>query len=165
MPVIDADTHVDETEETWDYLDPADTGFRPVTVTQSIPGGSNQTPRGYNRYWLIDGQLRLRRIRDDARTSTVQATRELQDVDARLRHMDELGVDIHVIYPTLFLMQVSGRSEVERALCKAYNRWMAAKWAQGQGRLRWIAPLPLLSMNDAVVRESPRRLRGSQKGT
>ncbi|PON19707.1 hypothetical protein C2W62_01320 [Candidatus Entotheonella serta] len=150
MPVIDADTHVDETEETWDYLDPADTGFRPVTVTQSIPGGSNQTPRGYNRYWLIDGQLRLRRIRDDARTSTVQATRELQDVDARLRHMDELGVDIHVIYPTLFLMQVSGRPEVERALCKAYNRWMAAKWAQGQGRLRWIAPLPLLSMNDAV---------------
>lgn len=150
MPVIDADTHVDETEETWAYLDPADMGFRPVTVTQDVPGGSDQTPRGYNRYWLIDGQLRLRRIRDDERTGTVQATRELQNVEARLHHMDELGVDIHVMYPTLFLMQVSGRPEVEQALCKSYNRWMADKWAQGGGRLRWIAPLPLLSMDAAL---------------
>lgn len=150
MPVIDADTHVDETEETWDYLDGADARFRPITVNQAIPGGSTETPRGYNRYWLIDGRLRVRRIRDDERTGTVRETRELEDVPARLRHMDELGVDIQVLYPTLFLMQVSGRPEIEAALCRSYNRWMAARSAEGDGRLRWVAPLPLLSMGVAL---------------
>jgi uncharacterized protein len=150
MPVIDADTHVDETEETWSYLEGDDARFRPITVTQDIPGGSGELPKGYNRYWLIDGQLRVRRIRDDERTGTVQATRELQDVGARLEHMDALGVDIQVMYPTLFLMQVSGKPDVEAALCRSYNRWMADKWKQGGGRLRWVAPLPLLSMDMAV---------------
>ena len=150
MPIIDSDTHVDETDETWEYLADSDQQFRPVTVTQDAPGGSDRTPRGYNRYWLIDGQLRLRRIRDDQRTGTVQQTRELTDVPARLRHMDQLGVDVQVMYPTLFLTQVSGRPEVELALCKAYNRWMASKWAQSSGRLRWVAPLPLHSMGEAL---------------
>jgi predicted TIM-barrel fold metal-dependent hydrolase len=150
MPVIDADTHVDECDETWEHLEEADRKFKPITVTQDAPAAASRTPRGYNRYWLIDGQLRLRRIRDDKRTGTVLATRELQDIEARLRHMDALGVDTQVIYPTLFLMQVSGRPEVELALSKAYNRWMAAKWAQGKGRLRWITPLPLMSMDAAL---------------
>ena len=67
-----------------------------------------------------------------------------------LGHMDQLGVDVQVMYPTLFLTQVSGRPEVEMALCKAYNRWMGSKWAQSGGRLRWIATLPLLSMDEAL---------------
>lgn len=150
MPVIDADTHVDETDETWNYLTGDEERFRPITVTQDIPGGSSALPKGYNRYWLIDGQLRIRRIRDDRRTGTVQATRELADVEARLAHMDALGVDVQVMYPTLFLMQVSGRPDVEAALCRSYNRWMAEKWKQARGRLRWVAPLPLLSMNAAL---------------
>ena len=59
MAIIDADTHVDETDDAWEYLDKADLSFIPVTVNQGAPGGSASTPRGYNRYWLIDGQLRL----------------------------------------------------------------------------------------------------------
>ena len=59
MPVIDSDTHVDETDETWEYLADSDQQYRPVTVTQEVAGGSDGTPRGYNRYWVIDGKLRL----------------------------------------------------------------------------------------------------------
>ena len=33
MAVIDADTHVIETEHTWDYLDPSEQQFRPIVVT------------------------------------------------------------------------------------------------------------------------------------
>lgn len=150
MPVIDADTHVDETEETWEFLKGEDRAFTPATIINNPPSVEGETPRGYNRYWVIDGQLRLRRNRDDKRTGTVQETRELTDIGARLRHMDELGVDIQVMYPTLFLMQVSGHAEIELALCKSYNRWMASKWAQAGGRLRWVAPLPLLSMDAAL---------------
>lgn len=151
MPMIDADTHVDETEETWSYLEGDDARFLPITVSQDVPGAS-ELPKGYNRYWLIDGQLRVRRIRDDERTGTVQATRELEDVGARLRHMDELGVDLQIMYPTLFLMQVSGKPDVQTALCKSYNRWMADKCAESNGRLRWVAPLPLLNM-EATLEE------------
>ena len=149
MAVIDADTHVDENEETWQYMDEADRQFMPVTVVHqtSIPG--QQAP-GYNRYWLIDGQLRVRRVRDDVRTGTVQATRELLDVPARLRHMDELGIDTQVLYPTLFLSQVSGKPEVEAALCKSYNRWIADKTAESHGRLRWVAVLPTMTMDKTI---------------
>ncbi|MCY4583480.1 MAG: hypothetical protein OXE50_11900, partial [Chloroflexi bacterium] len=32
MAVIDADTHVDECEETWQFIAPEDARFRPATV-------------------------------------------------------------------------------------------------------------------------------------
>ena len=33
MPTIDADAHVIETERTWDYMDEADSKFRPIVVS------------------------------------------------------------------------------------------------------------------------------------
>ncbi len=42
------------------------------------------------------------------------------------------------------------RADTEVALCGAYNRWMADVWKQSNGRLRWMANLPLLSMSDAL---------------
>jgi len=149
MKVIDADTHVDECDETWEYLDEKDRRFKPTTVVIEREGTASQ-PSGYNRHWLVDGRLRLRRVRDDARTGTTQATRELGDVNARLRDMDSLGTDVQVIYPTLFLTALTEKPEVELALCRAYNRWLADRCSHSNGRLRWNAVLPLLSMDRAV---------------
>ena len=39
MAVIDADTHVIETEHTWDYMEPAEQQFRPLVVTPKGEGG------------------------------------------------------------------------------------------------------------------------------
>ena len=64
--------------------------------------------------------------------------------------MDELGIDIQVLYTSIFLDQVTERADTEVALCGAYNRWMADVWKQSKGRLRWMANLPLLSMPDAL---------------
>jgi hypothetical protein len=150
MPVVDADTHVDESEETWEFLDEADRRFRPVTTVQEMPEAAPGTRRGYHRYWVIDSQLRVRRVRDDKRTGTTLETRELRNVPARLSHMDELGVDIHVMYPTLFLDALTVHPEVELALYKAYNRWMADRWRQSHNRLRWVAMAPLFSMDKAL---------------
>ncbi len=52
---------------------------------------------------MIDGKRQVRFIRSDKDSGTTVETRELLDVKARLKHMDELGTDIQVIYPTLFL--------------------------------------------------------------
>jgi predicted TIM-barrel fold metal-dependent hydrolase len=150
MPVIDADTHVDETDETWDYLDEAGQIPRPPTVMQQGSTVTGGVRPGYHRYWFIDGAIRLRRIRDDARTGTTEVTRELTDVAARLAHMDEMGVDVHILYTTLFLDTVTAKPEVEVALFKAYNRWLAAKSKESNNRLRYVAQIPLLDMDKAI---------------
>lgn len=147
MPVIDADTHVDENEETWTYLSKSDRKYAPVTVSGEQGHG---LATGYDRYWLIDGQLIVRRIRNDERTGTRQGARELTDVAGRIKHMDELGVDVQVLFPTLFLSQPSPRPEVEAALCRAYNRWLADRCSGTKGRLRWLAALPTMDMNATV---------------
>ena len=88
---IDVDAHVDESEATWEYLDNGASRFKPITLDPGVataPGDARP-----HRLWVIDGNIRLRRWRDDRRTGTVQATRELLDVDARIRHMDELRID------------------------------------------------------------------------
>ena len=151
MPVIDADCHVIEADHTWGYLDPADERYRP------LPYQSPDEPD--ELFWLIDGRPARRPFGATARGTrsedqsgfarTTMDTRTLSDIDARLAHMDELGVDVQVLYPTIYLTQISQKPEVDLALAKSYNRWMADTWAQSNGRLRWVAVPPLLTM-DAV---------------
>jgi predicted TIM-barrel fold metal-dependent hydrolase len=151
---VDADAHVDETEDTWQFLDEADRGFKPISfeLTEGEPVGPNDGRR--HRLWLIDGHARLRRFRSDEATGTTRETRELLDVDARLRHMDQLGIDVQVLFPTTFLHTPTDRPEVELALCKAYNRWLASRTAKSGRRLRWVALAPMHSMDEvpAVLR-------------
>ena len=150
MPVIDADAHVDETEDTWAYIDKAYRRYTPVTVMQDPASSGGTQPQGYNRYWCVDGRFLVRRIRDDKRTETTVETRELLDVPARLRHMDELGIDVQVCYPTTFLLRWSPRDDIEHALRRAYNRWMADRWKQSDNRLRWVCLLPMGDLDEAV---------------
>src|SRR5687768_11241802 len=137
---VDADAHVDETEATWDFLEPGEEGFRPVSLDPATPPVAGD-PR-LHRWWVIDGQLRLRRWRDDRRTGTTVQTRELVDVDARLRQMDDLRIDVQVLYPTMFLGGFTARQEIDLALTRSYNRWIASATAKSGGRLRWVALMP-----------------------
>lgn len=146
MLIIDADAHVDETDATWDFLEPEHAKYRPITAVAVQDAASSGIAQNFLRYWNIDGHMRLRRMRDDVRTGTTEETRELKDVPARLQQMDELGIDVQVLYPTLMLSAVSDKPEVEYALCRAYNRWLASRCAESHGRLRWVASLPILSI-------------------
>lgn len=143
MPTIDADAHVIETDRTWEYMDGPDRQFKPLTVAASDEDASER------EFWLIDGRLhpKTQNIGKD----TSKASREMEDIEARLKHMDKLEVDIQVLYPSLFLRPITNRPEVELALCKSYNRWLVDIWKSGKGRLRWAAVLPVLSMDKAVV--------------
>ena len=142
MPAIDADAHVLETERTWDYMEESGREFKPrVIVTTDQRGVESE-------YWLIDGRIqpKSQNVGKDA----PKVSREMEDIEARIRHMDELGVDIQVLYPSLFLRPITDRPEVELALCRSYNRWLVDIWRQGKGRLRWVAVLPLLGMDKAL---------------
>jgi len=81
---------------------------------------------------------------------TTVELREMEDIKGRLAHMDQLGVDVQVLYPSLFLRPVTTLPQAEAALCKTYNRWMADVWRQGNGRLRWACMLPWYSIDKAV---------------
>ncbi len=155
MPTIDSDAHVVETDRTWDYMDRADQKYRPRIVRPHGEAGPE--------YWFIDGKIRgLVRIVMTAKEmdevaertgrvmNTAKETREMENVPARLRHMDQLGIDIQVLYPTIFIEQVSDKPDWEIPICKGYNRWLADIYRQGQGRLRWICVLPLLDMSAAL---------------
>ena len=147
MPIIDADAHVIETDRTWDFMEEAERGFRPASVVASDPAKEGRT----REPWRIGDRVNARRFFAIERTGTDVERAELLDIDARLAHMDELGVDIQVLYPTLFLRPVTTRAEVEAALYKSYNRWMAEIWEKGRRRLRWAVLAPTMSMDAAVA--------------
>jgi len=142
MHIVDADAHVLECEATWSYLSKAEASFEPVAVKVTTKNG------GEEEFWLVDGLLQPKS--QNMGTDTPRESRELTDVEARLCHMDQLGVDVQVIYPTVFLRPFTRRAEVEIALYRSYNRWLAEVWKAGKDRLRWVVLLPLLSMDKAL---------------
>ncbi len=154
MAAIDADAHVIETVQTWSYLQADEQRFTPQLMTQNF-GADLLSNEGVavRDFWVIEGRAHGKDR--NVGTNTSQDSREMLSVAARLAHMDDLGIEIQVLYPTLFLRPIVQEAERERALCKSYNRWMADVWRQGQGRLRWVAkpPLRLLEKTPAAVRD------------
>ncbi len=151
MPTIDADAHVIETPETWSYMREEEQVFRPQIFERSPDDGAPQRPNQRKEYWVIDERLlsKGRNVGQDVPADS----RDLTSIASRLAHMDEIGVDIAVIFPTLFLRPLTREHDVDFALVRSYNRWMADIWSQEKTRLRWVCVPPLLSLvNTAKVR-------------
>jgi predicted TIM-barrel fold metal-dependent hydrolase len=154
MGAIDADAHVIETVQTWSYLDQDERRFTPQLMTHTS-GAELLSNEGtaVRDFWVIEGRAHGKDR--NVGTDTSKESREMLSVAARLAHMDALGIEIQVLYPTLFLRPIVQDAERERALCKSYNRWMGELWRQGTGRLRWVVkpPLRLLEKNPDAVRD------------
>jgi len=56
LPMIDADSHIEECEATWSYLEAPYSDRRPIHLTL---GGTPGLPRN-DSYWLIDGRIHAR---------------------------------------------------------------------------------------------------------
>ena len=151
MPVVDADTHVDESEATWERLEGGPFArYIPATVTIAPHEAQRSGLNNVNsRSWLVEGRLQNRAIRDEV-NHPPRVRRELEDVSGRLAQMDQMGVDVQVIFPTFFIRYNTADPEAEWALTTTYNRWLADKCAETSGRLRWAAVLPLLQPRAAV---------------
>jgi predicted TIM-barrel fold metal-dependent hydrolase len=137
MPVIDADTHVFECDDTFAFMQDALAPLKGEAVRRN---GERST------YWLLGGQ---QFNRTELPTDDIwKVMSELLDVDTRVRAMDDMGVDVQVIYPTFFLRSVA--SEVhELEVTRSYNRWMADRCGRSGGRLRWIAIPPYQNIDCA----------------
>lgn len=136
----------------------AEAAHRPYVVAETAGSGQGK------EFWMIGG--RLHPVRQASapvgahgeKVAAPDASASMTDVGLRVRHMDELGTDVQVLYPTLFINPITSDPAVELALCHAYNRWLADIWSHGRGRLRWAAVLPLLSMDEAL--RELRQVRG-----
>ena len=152
MPTVDADAHVIETPETWSYMVGPDEAFRPQIFERAENDGAPRTSNQRKEYWVIDERLLSKgsNVGQDVPASS----REMKSIQSRLDHMDEIGVDIAVNFPTLFLRPLTREHDVDFALAHSYNRWMADIWKQDKQRLRWVCVPPLLSLvNTGKVRE------------
>lgn len=151
--VIDADAHVIETDETWEYLDPAERKFRPQLVSGELSD---------KQYWIVDNKVvgppilaesdeaYERKTANSLRNmATPQAARKLRNIPLRLEHMSFLGIDTQVLHNSIFIEQITERPDVEFALCRSWNRWLADIYSQGKGRLRWTCVVPTLSIEAA----------------
>jgi predicted TIM-barrel fold metal-dependent hydrolase len=108
-----------------------------------------EDPLHRNDWWSFDSKLEAKRAFPSSQSGTSPESAELRDVEARLKHMDELGTDVQALYPTALLgLTTLSRPRTQIAMCRSYNRWMADIWRKGKGRLRWVATL--LTMDAAL---------------
>ena len=158
--IIDADTHISESESMWAMMDKEMYHRRPVLL--KAPEDTLYGPR--NAFWLIDGNIfpkpngkgSFRLITPSAskletsRGDIHLAYREMTDVAGRLKDMDKLGVGMQVIFPTLFLIYITDDAALDVALARAYNRFLAQACDKSGGRMRWVVVPPLHSVEESV---------------
>ena len=158
--IIDADTHISEGEAMWAMMDKAMQPRRPLML--SVPEDTWFGNR--NAFWLIDGEIypkpagkgsfalvtpSAQKVQDGRKDSTV-ASREMTDINTRLADMDRLNTAAQIVYPTLFLVYNTKDRELEVALCRAYNRFLARASAESLERIWWVAVLPLQSIKESI---------------
>ena len=164
--IVDADAHVVETEHTWDFLDASEKQFRPQ-LFQCADNSNTQ-------YWFVEGKsvgFRPPTLTEQELISlskqtgrelkTAPEARELRDVELRLKHMDKLGIDVQILFNTMWIARVADKAEAEIALCKSWNRWMADVWKQGNNRLRWSCVVPAMTLSEAIQQMSYAKENGA----
>jgi len=147
--IIDADTHLVESEHIWNLIDKKMAHRRPISVVHQDAATGQRRTR-----WVIDGELVPK---PDGKGGQALATppvspeeleghdwltKSLVDVPARLADADKMGVDVQVVFPTLFIAHLTDDPELDVALSWAYNRWLADAHSRGGERLRWVCILP-----------------------
>lgn len=151
---IDADTHIIETADVWNHIDKRDLNHRPqaIELDQGILVPPIQIPM--KSVWVIDGKLyartNLKVIEEISKGQIATGALSLTDPDERLKAMDKQGVDVHVIFPSLFLALAPDSPAVELAVTRAYNRFLAEQCRGSKGRLRWVMQPAIKSMDETV---------------
>ncbi len=152
--VIDGDGHVMEPFTVWQtYLDPGlrDFAYRTVDVD-----GEERLAMGD---FLIDmdvspgdfatpGGLRAENAEGRGWNDIHAAASE---PGPRLALMDEMGIDVSVLYPTFVLTAQNLPDGLREGIVDAYERWMVDFCATDPKRLKWVAFVPRNSVEEAVA--------------
>lgn len=169
LRVLDTDSHQMEPISIWqEYIDPqfADraprvgdygNGRRGLMVeNEPITKQDGSYPMNSKEFHEATTQamLRFKKTREAGFSS-----------EARLTDMDEQGVDVQVIYPTVG-GQILGKPfkdpELLAAVCRAYNNWSLEYCAQDPSRLYMAAMLPVQSPELAIEEAKRAAAKGAR---
>jgi predicted TIM-barrel fold metal-dependent hydrolase len=177
FPIIDCDTHVLEPAAIWEqYLDPQyrvvarsafwhETDSRGLTVTL-VNGAPARplSPGGINRQAIWRPGMTAEEIGALDPHLPHPLNPGASDARARLGDMDRLGVQCHILFPTLFAeyFPVVCNPDAAAALARAYNDWIYDFAQADPARLIPVAVLPLQDVSLArreLARVSERGFR------
>lgn len=102
MTTIDSDAHVIESDRTWGYLAEDERHFAPVVLDMAAGEDQPQSgPRPASQFWYSGDFIQPK---DNADMESMDSdSREMGNVESRLAHMDQLAIDMQILYPTIFL--------------------------------------------------------------
>jgi uncharacterized protein len=156
---FDTDSHVEECDETWQFLDPRYHERRPQAVTVE----DRKNLFGQNAFWLIDGaavpRVTGRALSFFGTPTTTRFARakpfsigsqELTNVAERLADLDRFGIDRQIVNSSLFNAQLTPDIGLEQALAESYNTWISKACALSGGRLQWTAVMRLRDVDGAI---------------
>lgn len=158
LAAIDADTHIIESEAVWEFFDEGMAKRKPVLIPYRDPATDI-----LRSYWIIDGHLVPKPqgkggqslaappVEAERLLSRDWRTRALLDLESRLEDADKMGVEVQVVYPTLFIGYLTDDVPLEVALCRSYNRFQADVWSRGHGRFRWVIAPPLRDIEATIA--------------
>src|ERR1700722_5825858 len=156
--IVDTDCHLMEREWLWDGdIEPS---------FKKRPPKSGRAPESNRRTFLVEGESFVREkgkypMAAPAFLSAVSKAMKRFDTakadgfsaQSRLRDMDEQGVDVQIMYPTV-AGQMLGREfrdiKLLAACTRAYNDWACDYASADPKRLKWAAGLPMQSVEEAM---------------
>lgn len=151
-PLIDADSHLEEGPEVFDYLDAEFEHRRPFVV--DIGDAVRHRPTR-DKVWMIDGEMRPKLFGAGPSCYATPPTsrfglakpippdvQSLMDVGGLLAAMDRIPLDKIIVYSTLFLHPVTEDPRLEAALMASWNSYMHERAAKAAGRLGFGALIP-----------------------
>ena len=160
MPgIVDADTHIIEHPGIWEHFD-SDMYHRRPLLAAVTP-----MKEGQNRdfVWMINGTAVPKRFgkgsyavavggsdSENNRTDIRNEVRYITNPKARVEDMDKRGVDIEVVFPTVLLAYITDDVDLEVAICRSYNRYMANAWREAGDRMRWVVVPPLRNIEESL---------------
>jgi uncharacterized protein len=168
LKIVDTDSHMMEPEWLWErYIED---GYK----MQAPKIG--KAPESGRRAFIVEGDSFTRekgKYPMAAKAFLQAATKAMDRFDrarqtgfsaqSRLQDMDEQGVDVQILYPTM-AGQMLGREfrdiKLLAACVRAYNNWAADYAEASPERLRWAAALPMQDVEEAIKEAH----RASEKG-
>lgn len=148
---IDSDSHILETDETWDHLDPAERIHRPRLFQFALPEAEGVAPP---TFWAVGDTFGRKlpadgNFKGNANVFDPGAV-QVSDPARRLADLDALGIDVQVLISTFFIGVELDNPLIEAALTRSYNRWMAGLVADSGDRLKWTLRPPLRLLDRAL---------------
>src|SRR5262245_36668461 len=172
--IFDADAHTMMSPKMWADLPEDFAARRPRAVRISDEGGLGY----WNTGWYVDGRLEPHPFGPGAQSANTpamvldefkpapgkpraaigstefpvpSASLDLSDPDARLKNLEQMAVDVQMLFPSTLYAHMTSDPGLEAALYRSYNRYVGRQCQAAPDRLRWAGLLPMREKGEALA--------------